>query len=82
MVRIANTTEPAHALHISFIICSQFPMMVYSKVKRTMVCPKRVSLHMQNKSFHVYSNRSRRILFGRALLTAFAVTKAHNEQII
>lgn len=30
-------------------------------------------LHMQNKSFHVYSNRSSRILFARALLICYAL---------
>lgn len=46
---------------------------------------KRVSLHMQNKSFHVYSNRSSRILFVRALLIWLArcarsdIRRAHSE---
>lgn len=101
----------AHAIHISFIICSQFPLMaiathrlifMQSEVKWSEIGTKlkcvgfvarvttasqrpvcmahvqcvvqtsvHISLHMQNKSFHVYSNRSSRILFNRALLIWF-----------
>lgn len=101
----------AHAIHISFIICSQFPLMaiathrlifMQSEVKWSEIGTKlkcvgfvarvttasqrpvcmahvqcvvrtsvHISLHMRNKSFHVYSNRSSRILFDRALLIWF-----------